>query len=113
MQSCASKKRNLTDWIMCPVKIYIIVSLPFYFLFREFYPHPLWTNIGNNTSILDPLAADLLDIFIVCAPALWLGAVIQFISKNNKAGICALLFSVAPSLVLMSLIFLWVIAHLL
>jgi hypothetical protein len=106
MQICTSKRCSWNDWALFPFKAYVVVAVPFYFLFRVFFPHPLWTSIGNNTSILDPIAGGLLDAFILCAPVLWLGAFFQFISRDSKAGVCTLLFSVVPSLVLASFIFL-------
>ena len=112
MQHCASR-RSWIDLALFLFKAFVVVALPFYFLFRAFIPHPLWTSIGNNTSILDPIAGGLLDAFILCAPVLWLGAFIQFRLRDSKAAVCTLLFSVAPSLVLASLVFLWVVAHLL
>jgi hypothetical protein len=114
MQSCTLKRHSWIDWVLLPFKAYVIISLPFYLLLRVFYPHPLWTNIGNNTSIFDPIAGGLLDAFILCAPVLWLGAVIQFfISRDEKAGVCTVFFSFAPSLVLAIIIFFWVVAHML
>jgi hypothetical protein len=52
-------------------------------------------------------------MFILCAPVLLLGAMIQFFAKDIKAGICTLIFAVAPTLVLEVVLFVWVIAHLL
>jgi hypothetical protein len=57
--------------------------------------------------------AKLLEVFMLCAPVLLFGAIIQFFSKDTKAGICTLMFALAPALVLAAVLFLWVIAHLL
>jgi hypothetical protein len=99
--------------VLWPFKVYIVGVIPFYFLFRLFYPHPLRTYVGNNTTVTDPLVDKLLEVFILCAPILLLGAIVQFFAKDIKAGICTLIFAIAPTLILAAFLFLWVIAHLL
>jgi hypothetical protein len=99
--------------VLWPFKVYVAGVIPFYFLFRLFYPHPLRTYVGNNTTVTDPLVDKLLEVFILCAPVLLLGAMIQFFAKDIKAGFCTLTFAVPPTLVLKVVLFVWVIAHLL
>jgi membrane protein DedA with SNARE-associated domain len=113
MNACTSKNCKWIAMILWPFKAYVVGLIPFYFLFRLFYPHPLRAYVGNNTTVTDPLVDTLLWVFISCAPVLLLGAVIQFFTKDIKAGICTLIFSVAPTLVLAAVLFVWVIAHLL
>ena len=99
--------------VLWPFKVYIVGVIPFYFLYRLFYPHPLRTYVGNNTTVTDPLVDKLLEVFILCAPVLLLGAIIQFFAKDIKAGIRTIFFAVTPTFVLAVFLFLWVIAHLL
>jgi hypothetical protein len=113
MNTCTSKNYKWIAMILWPFKVYVVGMIPFYFLFRLIYPHPLRTYVGNNTTVTDPLVDKLLEVFILCAPVLVLGALIQFFAKDIKAGICTLIFAVAPSLVLAAILFLWVVAHLL
>ena len=98
---------------MFPFKAYVVGVCPFYFLLRLIYPHVLWTNVRNNTSIIDPVANGLLGVFVLCVPVLLLGAVIQFVVAESKDGVRTLVFAIVPTLVLAFFVFLWVIAHLL
>ncbi len=113
MNICTLKNNKRIALALLPFKAYVVFAFPFYFLFRLFYPHPLHTYVGNNTTIFDPLANALLEAFVLCAPILLLGAVIQFAVNDNKAGLRTIFFALAPTLVLGIWIFLWVIAHLL
>ena len=113
MNTCKSKNCKWIAVVLWPFKVYIVVVVPFYFLLRLFYPHPFRTYIGNNTTVTDPLVDKLLEVFILCAPVVLLGAIIQFFAKDTKAGICTLFFAAAPTLVFAAFLFLWVIAHLL
>jgi hypothetical protein len=113
MNTCASKNCKWIAIVLWPFKVYIVGVIPFYFLFRLFYPHPLRTYVGNNTTVTDPLVDKLLEVFIWCAPVLLLGAIIQFLAKDIKAGTHTIFFAVTPTLVLAAFLFLWVIAHML
>jgi len=113
MEVCTSKKDKWITLALFPFKVFVVIAAPFYFLFRVLYPHPLWTNVGNNTSIIDPVANGLLEAFVLCAPVLLLGAVMQFFVADSKAGIRTLFFAAVPTLVLGAFLFLWAVAHLL
>jgi hypothetical protein len=113
MKTCTSKNCKWIAVVLWPFKVYIVAAIPFYFLFRLFYPHPFQTYIGNNTTITDPLVDELLEVFILCAPILLLGAIIQFCAKDIKAGIRTVFFAAAPTVVLAVFLFLWMIAHML
>lgn len=109
-------KSNKDKWIavaLIPFKAFVVIAVPFYFLFRVIYPHPLWTDVGNNTSIIDPVASGLLVAFVLCAPILLLGGVIQIFVAGSKAGVRTFFFAAVPTLALTALLFLWVISHLL
>jgi hypothetical protein len=113
MKTCVPENCKWIAIVLWPFKVYIVGVIPFNFLFRLFYPHPLRTYVGNNTTVTDPLANALLEAFVLCAPVLLFGAIIQFLAKDTRAGICTLIFAVAPTLILAAVLFLWVIAHLL
>jgi hypothetical protein len=113
MELCTSNKDKWIAVALIPFKAFVVIAAPFYFLFRAIYPHPFWTDAGNNTSIIDPVANGLLEAFVVCAPILLLGAVIQIVVAGGRAGVRTFCFAAVPTLVLAALLFLWVISHLL
>jgi hypothetical protein len=113
MKICTSKRDKLIALALVPFKAFVVIAVPFYFLFRIFHPHSLETYIGNNTSILDPVANRLLGAFVLCAPILLVGAVVQFWLADSRAGIRTLFFATIPTLVFAFFLFLWVISHLL
>ena len=100
-----------TKLILIPFKIFVVAALPFYFLFRVLFPRPLWSNAGNNTFVIDPLANVMLVFFVLCAPVLLIGAIIQFRNGDSKSGVKTIFFAVAPTLALAAWIFIWAIAH--
>src|SRR5882757_6159961 len=108
MNTCTSKNCKWIDIVLWPVKAYVVGVIPFYLLFRLFCPHPFQTYVGNNTTVTDPLVDKLLEVFVMCAPVLLFGAIIQFFAKDTKSGICTLIFAVAPTLVFAAFLFLWV-----
>lgn len=113
MQTDVPSKAKWIGWILLPFKAYVVIALPFYFLFRAFFPCPLWTDVGKNTHVIDPAANGLLGALVLCAPILLIGAAAQFFIVGAKAGIYTLLFAVVPTLVLAFFVLLWVAAHLL
>ncbi|HXA45885.1 MAG TPA: hypothetical protein VNZ25_10290 [Candidatus Angelobacter sp.] len=113
MDICTSNKDKWIAVALIPFKAFIVIAAPLYLLFRAIYPHPLWTDVGNNTSIIDPVANGLLEAFILCAPILLLGGVIQVFAADKRAGIRTFIFAAVPTLVLATLLFLWVVSHLL
>jgi len=113
IELCTSKKNTWIVVALIPFKAFVVIAAPFYFLFLAICSHPLWTDVGNNTSIIDPVASGLLDAFVLCAPILLLGGVIQIFVAGSKAGVRTFIFAAAPTLVLTTLLFLWVISHLL
>jgi hypothetical protein len=113
MDICTSNKDKWIAAALIPFKAFVVVAAPFYFLFRVIYPHPLWSDVGNNTSIIDPVANGLLEGFVLCAPILLLGGVIQIFVADSRAGIRTFFFAAVPTLALTALLFLWVVSHLL
>jgi hypothetical protein len=112
MKTCTPKTYKRIALALWPFKIYVVGAFLFYFLLRLFYPHPFITNIGNNTYIEDPAFEKLRGAFVLCAPILLLGAVIQFVAVDNKAGIRTIVFAVLPASVFAFFAFIWVISHL-
>jgi hypothetical protein len=113
MKTCTSKNCKWIAIVLWPFKIYIVGVIPFYFLFRLIYPHPFNTYVGNNTTVTDPLVDKLLEVFMLCAPVLLLGAIVQFAAKDIKAGIRTIFFAAPPAFVFTAFLFLWMIARLL
>jgi len=113
MEVRISKRDKWITLALFPFKAFVVVAAPFYFVFRLLYPHRLWTDVGNNTSIIDPVANGLLEAFVLCAPVLLLGAVIQFFVAGSRAGVRTLFFAAVPTLILAAFLFLWVVSHLL
>jgi hypothetical protein len=113
MKLCTSNNGKRIALVLIPFKAFVVLVAPVYFLFRIFYPHPLRTYIGNNTTITDSLADQLLGVFALCGPVLLVGAFSQFFVSDTKAGVRTLCFAVAPCLVFAFALFLWVISHLL
>ena len=113
MKICTSKRDKLIALTLVPFKAFVVIAVPIYFLFRIFYPHSLETSVGNNTTIFDPVANRLLGAFALCAPVLLVGAVVQFLIADSRAGIRTLFFATIPALVFAFFLFLWVISHLL
>jgi hypothetical protein len=110
---CTTNKNKRIAAALIPFKAFVVAVAPFYFLLRVIYPHPLWSRVGNNTSILDPVAYGLLEGFVLCAPILLLGGVIQIFVADSRAGIRTFCFAAMPTLVLAILFFLWVVSRLL
>ncbi len=92
------KREQWFAFALLPFKEFIVLAIPFYFLFRVFVPQPLFKYLGNGTSVVDPLAGWLLLSFSLCGPVLLISSIIQSY-LNPRAALRTLLFSIIPFLV--------------
>jgi|GEM_PF-2760186 hypothetical protein len=107
------QKESCIGFVLLPLKAFVVFAVPLYFLFRVFFPKPLLTYIGNNTTVMDPTAQVLLGIFACCGPVLLCGALAQFLMHRHRPAAITILFGLVPSLVFACFFFVWVVAHLL
>jgi hypothetical protein len=96
-----------------PFKAYVVIVLPFYFLFNIFYPQPLTIYLGNNATTWNQTAETFLGGFVLCGPLLTLGFIIQLILRDGKSAIRTLIFAIVPFGFFCFFLFLWMIAHVL
>jgi len=78
-----------------PFKAYIIVVIPFYYVFRIFCPTPF---IGTGVS--DGTSSAFLSIFIVCVLAIFGGFLIQWFVSGWERARVSMLFVVIPVVLL-------------
>jgi len=96
-----------------PLKAFVVLAIPAYFIFRMLFPKPLLTELGNNTTVIDPLAQILLMIFALCGPVLLAASTVQLAGGERKPGIHTLAVAIVPSLVFGFFAFIWIVQHLL
>lgn len=99
--------------VLFPFKTYVVIILPFYFLFNIFYPQPLTIYLGNNTTVWNQTAEEFLVGFVLCGPLLILGFVIQFFVRDEKAAIRTLMFAIVPFSFFCFFLFIGLIQHML
>jgi hypothetical protein len=96
MRSFPSTKNEWIALALFPFKAYVVIVLPFYFLFNIFYPQPLTIYLGNNTTVWNKTAEEFLGCFGLCGPLLILGFIIQLFAKDEKSAIRTLMFAIVP-----------------
>ena len=87
-------KDELLALALFPFKAYVVVVVPFYYIFRMFCPQPFL-----GTGVTDGTALVLLAYFGLCAPALLIGAAIQIFVSGRRAAGRTLAFAIVPTLV--------------
>ena len=94
-----------------PLKAFVVLVIPLYFLVRVFSPRPLSEYVGNNTTLIDPLAQVLVIIFACCGPVLLAGAIAQLLLRRQKSAVLTMLFGLLPTLIFAFLLFVWAAQH--
>ena len=95
MQVFAKAKDQWGELLVLPFKAYVVLVVPFYYLFRLFCPQPfLGTNASDGTSDI------LAQYFILCALVLLVTAAIQVFVASRRAALRTLAFAGFPTLVL-------------
>jgi hypothetical protein len=113
MRALPSTKNEWTALALFPFKAYVVIVLPFYFLFNIFYPQPLTIFLGNNATTWNQTAEIFLGVFVLCGPCLLLGFVIQLLMHDYKSAIRTLMFAIVPFGCFCFWLLLWMIAHVL
>jgi len=104
------------EWIalaLFPFKAYMVIVLPFYFLFNIFYPLPLTVYLGNNTTVWNQTAEAFLRIFVLCGPLLILGFIIQLFVRDKKYAIRTLMFAIVPFIIFCFFLFIGIVQNML
>ena len=96
-----------------PFKAYVVIVLPFYFLFNIFYPQLLTIYLGNNATTWNQTAETFLEVFVLCGPLLILGLIIQLFARDEQSAIRTLMFAIVPFGFFCFWLFIWTIAHVL
>ena len=113
MTAVVKTNHRWTAFALLVVKAFVVLAAPLYFLLRLFFPKPLFTDVGNNTTVLDPTAERLLLAFVLCGPVLLLIAGGQLATGHRKPALGTLIFAIVPSLGLAFFAFVWLVQHLL
>jgi hypothetical protein len=113
MQAFPSTKKEWIALTLFPFKAYVVVVLPFYFLFNIFCPQPLTIYFGNNTTVWNHTAEEFLTGFVLCGPLLMLGLIIQLCARDAKSASRTLMFAIVPFGVFCFLLFIGAIQHVL
>jgi hypothetical protein len=95
MRIFPSTKHEWFALFLFPFKAYVVVVYPFYRVFRILCPPPfLGTNVSDGTYYV------LLQGFLLCGPALLVGALIQYFVSGRRYALPTLGFAVVPVVVL-------------
>jgi hypothetical protein len=95
----AEQKASRMAWSLLPLKVFVFLAAPSYFLARLFFPKPLFVYVGNNTTVMDPAAQALILIFACCGPVLLVGAAVQFLFHRQRSALATLFIGLLPALV--------------
>jgi hypothetical protein len=87
---------GLATTALFPFKVYVVVVVPFYYVFRVFCPEP-----SRPTGATDGTGFALLNGFMLCGPALVVGAIVQCSILEGRAALRTLAFAALPVLLLM------------
>ena len=99
MNTNLSSGKNFLARILFPFKAYLVVVVPFYFVFRIFCPEP-----SHPTGATDGTGFILFDGFIASGLILLIGAIAQFLAGSRRVAAQTLLFAAAPLLVWLALL---------
>jgi hypothetical protein len=89
----SSRERRIA-LVLLPFKAYVVVVIPFYFVFRAFCPEP-----SHPTGSADGTGFMLLNGLIASGLVLLLGAGVQWFACGRRAARQTLMFAAAPVLV--------------
>jgi hypothetical protein len=114
MSKFSSIKDKQITLVLIPFKIYAVVIVPFYLIFRIILnTQPLWIKTGENAYKIDGTINMLLYGYMLCAPFLLAGAIFHFFAGNMKSGVQTLFVAVVPTSLLLFYLSIYVIQHLL
>lgn len=108
------KKDQWIDWILAPLKFYVVLAVPFYLIFCIVLKiHPIEIQTGENAYKLHDAISILLYGYMACAPCLLFGGVFQIISGNSGSAIRTLVVAAVPTALLLFYLFMHVVQYLL
>jgi hypothetical protein len=113
MRAFPSTKNEWIALALFPFKAYVVIVLPFYFLFNTFYPQPLTIYLGKNATTWNQTAEEFLGFFVLCGPLLILGFIIQLFAKDEKSAIRTLMFAIVPFSFFCFFLFIGMVQHML
>jgi hypothetical protein len=91
--------RTKDEWvglILFPFKAYVVLAIPFYILFNAFFPRPFTgTGAGGETLMR------IIGYYVLCAPPLLVGSVIQFFVCKRTHATRTLFFLIPPVLIIL------------
>jgi hypothetical protein len=100
--------------ILIPLKIYVVIIIPFYLIFRIILnTQSLWIKTGENAYKIDDTINILLYGYILCAPCLLIGSAFYLFAGNLKSAVQTLFVATVPTSLLLFYFFIYVIQHLL
>jgi hypothetical protein len=108
-----STKAEWVNSVLIPFKIYVVIVVPFYLIFRIALGLPFEIQTGVNASRVGHTTDMLLYAYMLCAPCLLLGAVLQSIRGDVKPALQTFAVAAVPTSLLLFLLFIYVVQHLL
>jgi hypothetical protein len=100
MNALESTKKKWIDFIVFPLKIYVVLFIPFYIFSCILYPQTL-----SKMGITEDAIQKLMLAFVLCGPILLAVSIVQFFKSSQKSAICTLSFGIIPTLVLLFILF--------
>jgi hypothetical protein len=113
MCSSPFTKAEWINWVLIPFKLYVVTVFPFYLIFRILLGDPINIQTGVNASKIDHTTEMLLWAYMLCAPFLVLGAVLQSIRGDVRPALQTFAVAAVPTSLLLFLLFIYVVQHLL
>ncbi len=95
MKIIPSSRHQWLNLVLLPFKAYVVLSIPFYFIFRVFCPH-------GTAATFD----DMVVFFAFCLMALLIGSVVQLVVSGWEYAFSSFIFVVVPVLIFVVLRFL-------
>lgn len=95
MKTFPSSRHHWLNVVLFPFKAYVVLAIPFYFIFRAFCPQ-------KTAATFDEMAV----FFAFCLLVLLIGSVIQLVVSGWEYALSSFLFVVVPVLLFVVLRFL-------
>ena len=108
-------KEKWLSWVLNPLKFYVAIVVPAYFICRIFffYDNPITIHLKDNGYTIDNFTWGILCFYMFCGLCLLIGGTFQLAANRVGPAVQTLLLAFVPVLFLFALLFLWVVAHLL